>query len=220
MVYYRFDKISNLIYKEEQKMKLMETSIPQTYSTEYETMVGPEVSPAEVECIFKSTIAATADFLRETKKKNQKTALSYLDQAGNFIMAAIVAYNKNEEEGQDNWNFYFTFDENDIKDVPENNRFNTNESHFHAAVTQRLLEHNLRCSEAVYISPMISMMARSLSSFLDQNAVPGEEVTLEEDGYFVASVTVDENNEPVKALLPDSEMKVLIKDDAATEKAA
>ena len=200
-------------------MKLMETSIPQTYATEYETMVGPEVSPNEVEYVFMSVTAATADFLRQVKKKNQKVCLKYVDQAGNFIMAAIVAYNKNEDEGQDNWNFYYTFNEDDIKDIPENNRYDTNESHFHAAVTNRLLEHSLRCSEAVYISPMISMMARSLSSFLDQNAKPGEEVVLEEEGYFVASVTV-EDNEPVKALVPDSEMKVLIKDDAATEKAA
>lgn len=200
-------------------MKLMETSIPQTYSTEYETMVGPEVSPNEVEYIFKAVSAATADFLREVKKKNQKVCLNFVDAAANFIMAAIVSYNKNDDEAQDNWNFYYTFDEADIKEIPDNNRYTTNDTNFHAAVSNRLLENDIRCCEASYISPMISMMARCLSSFLDQNAKPGEEVTLEEDGYFVASVTV-EDNEPVKSLLPDSEMKVLIKDDAATEKAA
>lgn len=200
-------------------MKLMETSIPQTYSTEYETMVGPEVSPNEVEYIFKAVSAATADFLRDVKKKNQKVSLNFVDSANNFIMAAIVSYNKNDDEAQDNWNFYYTFNEDDIKDVPENNRYNTNETSFHAAVSNRLLEYSIRICEVTYISPMISMMARCLSSFLDQNAKPGEEVTLEEEGYFVASVTV-ENDEPVKALLPDSEMKILIKDDAATEKAA
>lgn len=198
-------------------MKLVETSIPQNYSVEYETMVGPAVPHKQVPCIFKSLMAATADFLRERKKKNQKTALKYVDNAGNFIMAAIVSYNKNDEEGQDNWNFYFTFDEADLKDVA--NMFDTNDTGFHVKLTDRLFEYRLRCNDAAYMCPMIFMAANSIVSFLDQNAKPGEEVTLEEDGYFVASVTV-EDGEPVKALVPDSEMKVLIKDDAATEKAA
>lgn len=199
-------------------MKLSETSIPQTYATEYETTVGPEVSPDEVVCAFKAISAATADFLRQAKKKNQKTCLTFVDAANNFIMAAIVKYTKNDdEEGQDNWNYYFTFNEDDIKDVPAANKHDSNESYFHAAVTNRLLEFSLRINESAYISPMISMMARSISSFLDQNAKPGEEVTLEEEGYFVASVTV-EDDQPVKALVPDSEMKTIIKYDDGTQK--
>lgn len=200
-------------------MKLAETSIPSTFSSEYETMVGPEVEPTEVLAIFRSLFAATSDYFRESKKKGQKAALKFVDSAGNFIMAGIVEYNKNEEEGQDNWNYYFTFNEEDIKDVSPANMCDSNEMRFHAALANRLLEFSLRVNESAYIAPMITMAARSLSSWLDQNAVPGEEVTLEDEGYFIASVTV-EDNEPVKSLLPDSEMKVIIKDDAATEKAA
>lgn len=66
---------------------------------------------------------------------------------------------------------------------------------------------------------MLTLVARSLQSFLDQNAKPDGEVTVEEDGYFKASVAI-EDNEPAKSVLPAEEMKQLIKDDAATEKAA
>lgn len=200
-------------------MKLMDTSIPKTYSTEYETMVGPEVSPTEVEVIFKAIPAATADFMSSVKKKNQKSALVFVDAGGNFVMAAIVKYTKNEEDGQDNWNYYYTFNEEDIKDVPATNKYDSNNMHFHAAVSKRLFERNVRVNEAAYISPMISMAATSISSFLEQNVKPGEEVTVEVDGYFVASVKV-EDDEPVKAIFPDGEMKRIIKDDAQTEKSA
>ena len=200
-------------------MKLAETSIPSVYATEYAATVGPEVFPEEVICIFKGTFAAVSDFLKTAKKKNQKVAVKFVDSAGNFIMAAVVEYNKNEEEGQDNWNYYYTFNEEDIKDVKSDNIYDTNSSYLHAGVVNRLLEMSLRINESAYIAPMLTMVARSLSSFLDQNAKPGEDVTVEEDGYFKASVVI-EDNEPVKALLPDEEMKKLIKDDAATEKAA
>lgn len=199
-------------------MKLAETSILQLFSTEYETTVGPEVNTDEVYKMFKSVMAATADFLAQAKKKNQKVCLSFVDAANNFIMAAIVKYTKNnDEDAQDNWNYYWTFDEEDIKDIPAVNKHDSNESYFHAAVTNRLLEHSLRVNESTFISPMISMMARLLSSFLDQNAKPGVEVTLEEPGYFVASVIV-ENDQPVKALIPDNMMKKIIKDDDDTQK--
>lgn len=200
-------------------MKLSETSIPANYATEYAATVGPEVFPDEVICIFKGTFAAVSDFFKTAKKKNQKVALKFVDGAGNFIMAGVVEYNKNEEEGQDNWNYYFTFDEDDLKDVKPENLYDTNAPHLHAGVTNRLLEFNLRINESAYIAPMLTLVARSLQSFLDQNAKPDGEVTVEEDGYFKASVAI-EDNEPAKSVLPAEEMKQLIKDDAATEKAA
>lgn len=200
-------------------MKLSETSILQLFITEYETTVGPEVEPWQPQHVFQAVTAATADFLSKVKKKNQKVCLSFVDAANNFIMAAIVKYNKNDdEEGQDNWNYYYTFNEEDIKDVPADNKYTSDDSYFHADVTTRLLEHMLRVNEAAWIAPMISLSARLISTFLDQNAKPGVEVTLEEEGYFVASVTV-EDDQPVKALLPDDMMKTIIKSDDATQKA-
>lgn len=200
-------------------MKLGETSLPQQFATEYETTVGPHVIPEDVITAFKAVHAATADFLADVKRKNQKVCLNFVDAANNFIMAAIVKYNKNEEEGQDNWNYYFTFNEDDIKDVPAVNRHNSNETPFHSKVTNRLYELGLRITDATYISPLISMTAKSLSLFLDQNVKPGEEVILEEDGYFVASVKI-EDDQPVKSLIPGSDMKIIIKQDDATQKAA
>lgn len=200
------------------KMNLSETSILTNYSNEFETTVGPEVEPLEVLSIYRSLFSAVSDFFRETKKKNQKVALLFNDVANNFIMASVIEYNNNEEEGQDNWNYFFTFDQEDIKDVPESNKHTTNESYFHAALNNRLREFGLRCNEASFVEPMISLAARTLSSFLEQNASINEEVELVDEGYFIATSSVEENNEIVKTLLPDSEMKVLIKDDTMTEK--
>ena len=50
-------------------MKLVETSIPSVYATEYAATVGPEVFPEEVICIFKGTFAAVSDFLKRLRKR-------------------------------------------------------------------------------------------------------------------------------------------------------
>ena len=55
-----------------------------------------------------------------------------------------------------------------------------------------------------------------IKKWLEANAVEGEEVGVELDGIFQASVAV-ENGEKVFSLVPDGEIKKLIKDDAAIE---
>lgn len=198
------------------KLVLNETSIPEVFSTEYESMFGIGVSGEEVEIAYKAIFLATADFLRGVKKKKAKSALSFIDVDGSFILAGVVEYNESDnKDAQDNWNFYFTFDEDDIKDA--SNKHDTNETAFHAIVTTRLTENGLRPSDASYISPMISMVAAKLSSFLDENAKATEEVELDMPGIFTCVVKI-EDDKPVKSLLPDGEVKALIKDDASTEK--
>lgn len=197
---------------------LEETNIPQLFCSEYLATKSIEVSEDQVIDAFHAITIATADFMRAVKKKNSKSALIFCDDMNNFILAAVVEYNKNlEDDSQDNWNYYYTFYESDIKDAA--NKFTINESKFHTVLSNRLYEQNLKITDITFISPMVKMYADMISSFLEQNAKPGEEVELEDAGYFLASVTV-ENDEPVKAMLPDGAMKSLIKDDAATQKAA
>jgi uncharacterized protein YkuJ len=56
-----------------------------------------------------------------------------------------------------------------------------------------------------------------LKKWLDENANETEEVTVEEDGVFVARVAV-ENGEKVFAIEMDGLVKQLVKDDASIEK--
>jgi hypothetical protein len=55
-----------------------------------------------------------------------------------------------------------------------------------------------------------------IKKWLDENAKEGEEVGVEEPGIFQASVVV-ENGEKVFSLVPEGEIKKLIKDDSAIE---
>lgn len=198
------------------RLEMEKTSIPETFKAEFDSMYNVEVLPKEVLVAYKGLFLAIGDFLRGVKKKKAKTCLVVSDIAGDFIMAGVVEYNESEDkESQDNWNFYFTFNEEDIKDAT--NKHVSTETPFKVVLGKRLAENSLKISESEYIDPMVCMLCNKISSFLDQNAKKDEEVELVLDEIFIATVAI-EDDKPVKSLLPGGEVKYLIKDDASTEK--
>ena len=189
------------------KESMLLTNVSQVLKAEYlnlEAVLVPDVLEAIIE--------SSSDFLRMTKTKG-KTALVYKDLKGNFIVAAVVSYNENTEEGQDNYNYFWTFDEEDIADATT---YNSTEARVQSLLSTRLYEtHGLRTNVS-HISTMVEKVLMGLSEYLQDNAKEGEEFQLEDEGYFVASVGV-EDGIIVKSLLPDGPMKTLIKDDATVE---
>mgnify|MGYP006981652763 FL=1 len=162
--------------------------------------------------VIESIVEASSDFLRMVKTKS-KVALVHKDIKGNFIVAAVVDYNENPEDGQDNYNYYWTFYPEDIEDATIHDG---GEAKVTSLISQRLQEtHGLR-PRTEHIVIMIEKVLLCLRDYLDQNAKEGEEFQLEDEGYFIATVGV-ENEKIVKSFLPAGPMKVLIKDDATVE---
>ena len=56
----------------------------------------------------------------------------------------------------------------------------------------------------------------TLSKWLEENVVETEEIAVEEPGVFQAAICI-ENGQRVKSLVPEGEIKKLIKDDSAIE---
>lgn len=174
--------------------------------------IGLVLDKCYVKDITEAIFEASSDFLRLTKSKN-KTALVYKDMKGNFIVAAVVDYNENPEEGQDNYNYFWTFYQEDIEDAVQ---YDGNEARVLSLISQRIQEsHGLRPATE-HIVPMVEKVLSCLSDYLDQNASEEAEFQLEDEGYFIASVGVEEGKVE-KSLLPAGPMKVLIKDDATVE---
>lgn len=162
--------------------------------------------------VLESIIESSSDFLRRIKGK-EKFALVYKDMKGNFIIAAVIEYNENPEEGQDNYNYYYTFDEADIKDAILRD---STEAQVQALFIKRMVEsHSLRPLQEQVVT-MVEKTLKGLSDYLHENAKEGELFELEDEGYFLATVGV-EDGIIVKSLLPDGPMKTLIKDDATVE---
>lgn len=198
----------------EREVKFMESGIVQNAIIAFKGY-GINANNSTVQVAMEIILEGASDLLRVTKSK-QKTALLFNDQKGNMIAAAVVDYHENEnEEGQDNYNYYWTFDKKDVEDE-DVKRYEANQSQFQALLIQGCAErHGFELTEGL-VSTMTSVMVSMLSDYLSENAKEGEEFKVTHEGYFTASSAV-EDGEIVKSLIPDGPMKTLIKDDVTVE---
>lgn len=195
-------------------MKLTESTIVRNFSmqTKTDNMYVPEEL---VERTFKGIVMSASKYLGMVKQKDKKVALSFEDAKGNFLLAAVVEYNKTDDaESQDNWNYYWTFYAEDIEDAIV---YKTTQSQIQQVFLSTMYSaYKMKYNGSLIIAYLNTEFAKSISNFLDENAREGEVLDLELDGFFKASVCV-ENGEVVKSFLPDGAMKTIIKDDEATQ---
>lgn len=194
--------------------KLQETAIPVNLSQVIKTL-GWRVEPDQVGVIYDTVIKAMTDFLSQVKSKENKTALAIKDLKGNLVLAGIVTYHKNEnEEMPGNWSYELTFNEEDL----EGSKVSlSTDPHFQKVFCKTLENlYSLLLDDALAMQPVIEEGMNVLKQWLDTNAKETEEISVEQPGFFVASISV-ENGEKVIAIVPDGAMKRLIKDDSALE---
>ena len=166
--------------------------------------------------IYKGLFTSISDFLGQVKNKKEKMALSINDLKGNLKLAAIVAYHPNEENEElpGNWSYEFTTDANDIEGIQT---YQSTDPQFQQVLARVLHKsYSITIKNAIYSQVLIFAAITTLLDWLDVNAKEGEEVSIELEGFFVASVAI-ENGEKIISIVPDGAMKRLIKDDSALE---
>lgn len=201
-------------------VKLTESTILQNLSLQCKQNTLA-VEPDEAEWFVKMIFGGITDFLNITKTKSRPIAVKICDLKGNMVAAAIVQYiaaEDDEEVAEGSWNYTWTFSEEDIPENTEAYQITSSQ------VIEVIARTGYDLARIVFKSPtFVSQMAVYLFSIivdaLDQNAptTEGETWTVEMDRYFEASVAI-EDGKKVLALEPKGEMKVRIKDDAASEK--
>lgn len=201
----------------EKTVKFMESTVVQNVIIALKGDGIAAGDPEHIKVGLETILESTSDFLRITKSKSSpKTALVYNDKKGNMIVAAVVEYNENEsEEGQDNYNYYWTFDKEDITgdDVK---LYEGNQSQVQTMFINCCSERHYLDLNAPAVTSMTTHILGLISDYLTENAKEGEEIKLVHEGYFTASAVV-EDGEIVKSFLPEGPMKVLIKDDVTVE---
>lgn len=195
-------------------VKVTESMFPQQVSDNIgnDTYV---VSNDEVVMFLENIIEGTSDFLRQVKSKH-RNAVVFKDLKANFIVAAILEYNVNEEEdGQDNYNYFWTFNEKDITE--DTVVYDANSNQLQAMIIKRVNERSyvLPHDLVVYLEGKILVGLADLVNSLSGQVTETESITIEHDGYFQITIAL-EDGEVYKSFIPDGPIKTLIKDDAST----
>ena len=174
--------------------------------------------------LCKTFFAAISRMLSQYKKTdvNLATVFEVNDTFSNFLFAAIVEYHENEDPTEPgNWSYVMTFNEDDVKAIERKkttNKILSNSKEFQPIFLEVASEvGGTQIQSSSYINDICVLVIKALKMVLDREAVADEVVDIEFDGYFVASVAV-EDDEKVMSITPDGTLKAVIKNDSWIEK--
>lgn len=195
--------------------KLMETTLPEIYEKVADEEANQIVHASRTPMIAETAFTAVSNCLGAMKLKEKPVAFVFEELNGQFNAGAVVKFHDGGNDASDNWSYVWTFNKEDIPedakiismtDIPAHQYFN--------AVSGAKYHFSLKdfCIADTYIK-----FFKVLSSWLDDNATPGETTSIVLDGVFEARVDVD-GEEIIKSIEPSGEIKTLIKNDAAIEK--
>lgn len=194
-----------------------QTSIPGQFTINLKDNFGYLWVDSRTEDFYKIvfyTIADALAFGTEGNKTFNKAGLSVKDDKGNFILGALLTYQKAEEGSEeDSGNMYlsFTFDAEDMKDLDI-------EVDNHSDIFCRAASMNgenisygrFRNTEIMF--SMFNCAIDTLIQFLDTNATEGEDVEIILRGIFTASIVV-EGGKKIMSIVPGESVKQRVKRD-------
>lgn len=197
-------------------VELKDSQIPQLVSTglfkERYIDIAPNLTPMLVDVL----VSAVTDALADLKSQDIPVAFKFCKNNGDFIAAAIVQFFPNEDKNNPgNWNYSWTFDEDDIPDnasikTPYDNALI---SYFRGT---SISKYGFSAKLAEYYGDTMNYVLLVIKKWLDENATEGEEQCVKLDGIIQFRVAV-ENGEKVFSAEPDGEIKQIIKSDKDIE---
>ena len=199
-------------------IKFEETTIPQNYVGRLEKDHSLGVEPKMARFTAEILLSSIAKFLTLTTRE-EDTALIVDDESGNLLLAGILSYHKGDEESDmpGNYSFVLTVNDDDLKDIKESNKYSISDNKFIQVAGAEAYElHSIRFVQPQYAVIMLRTVIQMVLEWLDLNAKEGEELSVELDGYFIATVGI-EDGEKIISITPDGALKRKIKDDAGLE---
>ena len=198
-------------------VKLNETNIPQNFSTGMYNDKGYDISRDHTSLVADVLFTGVSECLGDVKTKDQPVAFVFKKNNDEFIAAAVVQFidNKDDKSKTGSWSYTWTWNQDD---VPNNSKIFGPEMPelgvYFRGVSKN--KYGAAFRDQAAIIEVTRYFLETLSKWLEENVVETEEIAVEEPGIFQAAICI-ENGQRVKSLVPEGEIKKLIKDDAAIE---
>lgn len=198
--------------------KFKETNIPEDFSRALASqsfLIGPSHTPRIATVLFHGVSRCLGSMKNTTIPK----AVVFRSLDSSFLAGAKVEYIANADDPSNpsagRWDYTWTFYEEDLKgcdciDVSSNALVST----FFISSASDL--YNMRFAGQDVCVLMMVMMIEMIINWLKENVSESEPMMMTLDGVFKATAAV-ENGKITMGIVPDGEMKVLIKDDSAIQ---
>lgn len=192
------------------------SSLPSQYSVNMKERFNFTFADVNAELMYKGMFTSFAFMLRNYRNTSEpRVGFKFKDDKNNFKFGAILNFkapNEDSEEDSGNWYLEFTFYEEDMKDL-DKEIDNYSDIYVYAASTA-FSELKGRWKSIEWMNQSIVCAIDTLREFLDANASETEEFSIEVDGFFTATVAV-ENGKKVFGIVPGYHIKQLIKSDSS-----
>ena len=198
-------------------IKLMESQIPQNFATGLYNDKSYDLSGQHTEMMADIIFTGVSNALGAIKTKEQPVAFIFKKNNDEFICGAVIKFIPNDDDPTKagSWSYVWTFDK---EDIPANAKLigceDANIIAYFRGVARN--KYGAAFRDQAAITECTRYLMQTISKWLDENASDQEEVGVELEGVFQATVAV-ENGIKYKALVPEGEIKKLIKDDSAIE---
>ena len=204
-------------------MKMYESQFPMMYSKALLFEKNYDLGEEHTKFVFEFSLVAIAkilNYIRKTKEKDDHKPVSFVisDIAKRFIAGAYITYVEGSDKNDPgNWQLSFTLNEEDMP--KEGLAINLTDELTGPYIMAAALETcGLELKYADAGAVLITTLFEVLKKYLTENAKADQEVSIEEDNLFVASVTVDGSGNKVMTFEPSGDIKAMIKDDSSIEK--
>ena len=197
--------------------KLTETSIPQNYSAKLYNELCYDFSASFTPMMADIIFTAVSQFLGDIKSKDKPTSFVIKKANDDFIAGATIMFIPNEDDKTKagSWSYTWTWNKDDIPsnatlvDITDPNGY----KYFRVIAASK---YNAAFRDQGSIIEITRYLLETISKWLDDNATDTEEIGVQLEGVFLATATV-ENGVIYKSLVPEGEIKKLIKDDSQLE---
>lgn len=197
--------------------KFKESKIPEDFSkalAAQNMLLGPTMAENAVTILFNGTSKCLAD----NKDLSVPKAVVFRRIDGTFLVAAVLRYVTNEDDPSNlasgQWNYSWTFDQEDIKDCKIIEMSNSLISMYFYNAASSL--YNLRFNDPAVCATVMNLMVEMIINWLKENTKDGEKSVLTLSGVFTAMGEVVDG-EIEMAIIPDGDIKLLVKDDSAIQ---
>lgn len=174
--------------------------------------------------IIASFFTSTATYLSRAKVADteQATVLILTDTSGIFKFAGIVEYHENDTVDEPgNWSFALTFNAVDIENLEKTKKVKKlmyTDDAFKSIFDKVSYDvAGFMFGHERYMYDACILVVDTLIQVLEAEAVEGQTVDIVYEGYFEASVQVDDD-EKTLSITPDGSMKEIIKSDIDLDK--
>ena len=196
----------------EQKFK--ETNILEDYSRMLNKQcitLGPSVTPFIATTLFDGVSRC----LGAIKNKEVPQAIVFKTVEGSFIAAAKIEYVEGSDPTSSRWDYTWTFYEDDVKGANIVDA-STNNMILHYFEQSALTLYKMKFAGPDVCIILMNLMLEMIKKWLTENTKAGEDSVLTLEGVFKAVATIN-GDEIELGLIPDGDMKVLVKDDTALQ---